>query len=121
MSLEETFGPSTPADRLAELRTDDRQRRLVVVAGALLGLVLGSLHWFGLVIGGAIVALPARSIKRGLATGLGLGVLVLLVAATELALQGALAPALSTGTVVGSSAVIGVALPLWGALIRGVV
>lgn len=119
MSLEDTFDAPTLAERLAALRGDGRQRSLVVLGGVLLGLGLGSLHWFGLVVGGAVVALPARTIPRGLAYGLGLGVLGLLVFAAQLALQGALGPALSTGMVGGISVLIGLALPLIGSLVRG--
>lgn len=119
MSLEETFGGPSRGERLAALRADGRQRVMVVLGGVLLGLGLGSLHWFGLVVGGAVVALPARTFPRGLASGLGLGVLALLVFAAELALQGALGPALTTGLVGGISVAIGLALPLLGSLVRG--
>lgn len=121
MSLEDTFGGRTPPDRLSRLRADDRQRRLVVAAGLLLGLGLGSLHWLGLVLGGAIVALPARSIPRGLAYGLGLGALGLAAFAALLAANGALGAALTTGTLGAISAAIGLGAPLLGALVRAVV
>lgn len=107
--------------RLAAIRQDDRQRATVVLAGILLGLGLGSLHWFGLVLGGAVVALPARSIPRGLGYGLGLGVLGLVVFAGLLVWHGALGPALTTGMVGGISVGIGLGLPLLGSLVRGVV
>lgn len=119
MSLEDTFGGRTSPDRLSSLRADDRQRRMVVAAGLLLGLGLGSLHWLGLVVGGAVVALPARTIPRGLAHGLALGVLELLVFAALLAWQGALGPALTTGMVGGITVTVGLAAPLLGSLVRG--
>lgn len=121
MSLEEAFGGRTSADGLSRLRADERQRRMVLAAGVLLGLGLGSLHWLGLVVGGAVVALPARTVPRGIGYGLGLGVLGLLVFAGLLAWQGALGPALSTGMVGGITVVIGLAAPLLGSLVRGVV
>lgn len=121
MSLEDELGPPTYADRLGALRTDDRQRAMVVLGGVLIGLGLGSLHWFGLVIGGAVVALPARTIPRGLAFGLGLGVIGLVVFVGLLSWQGALAPALTTGTVGVITVVVGLAAPLLGSLIRAVV
>ena len=40
MSLEDTFGGRTPPDRLSRLRADDRQGRLVVAGGVLIGLGL---------------------------------------------------------------------------------
>lgn len=121
MSLEDELGGRRPSGRLAALRANSHQRRMVVVGGVLLGLGLGSLHWLGLVLGGAIVALPARSIPRGLAAGLGLGVLGLLVFGGLLAVQGALEPAITTGRVGVISVVVGVAAPLLGSLVRGVV
>lgn len=119
MSLEHTPGRRTPADRLEALRASGSQRTMVVLGGLLLGLGLGSLHWFGLVVGGAVVALPARSVPRGIAHGLGLGVLQLVVFAGLLAWQGALGQALSTGIVGGITVGLGLALPVLGSLIRG--
>lgn len=107
--------------RLAALRADDRQRAAVVAAGVVLGVGLGWLHWLGLVLGGALVALPARTVPRGLALGLGLGVLVLVAFAAVLAANGALAPALSTGMVGGVTVAVGLGAPLLGSLVRGVV
>lgn len=116
MSLEDELGRG---NRLASIRSDDRQRALVVLGGVLIGLGLGSLHWFGLVLGGAIVALPARTFPRGLAYGLGLGVIGLVVFGGLLAWKGALGPVLSTGMVGGLAVVIGLAAPLLGSLSRG--
>lgn len=121
MSLEDAYERTPPRDRLTALRSDPRQRRLVVVAGVLLGLGLGSLHWVGLVIGGAVVALPARTIPRGLGHGLALGVLELMVFAGLLAWQGALGPMSSTGVVGAITVAIALALPLLGSLVRGIV
>lgn len=121
MSLEDAYERHPHRDRLSALRSNPRQRRLVVAAGVLLGLGLGSLHWFGLVIGGAVVALPARTVPRGLGLGLALGVVELLVFGGLLTWQGALGPALSTGIVGGITVVIGFAAPIVGSLVRGIV
>ena len=106
-------------DRLRALRDRDRQRTLVVAGGVLVGLGLGSVHWFGLVLGGALVALPARTVARGLAHGLGLGVLGLVVFAGLLWAQGALGPALTTGTIGAVGVAVGLGAPLLDALVRG--
>ena len=106
--------------RLEALRSDPRRRLAVVLGGVLIGLGLGSVHWLGLVLGGALVALPARSIPRGVAHGLGLGVLGLLVFVVQLALQGALGPTLSTGFVGAIGLAVGLGAPLLGALVRAV-
>lgn len=107
-------------DELRSLRADDRRRAAVVAAGVVLGLGLGSVHWLGLVLGGALVAMPARSVPRGLAAGFGLGVLELVVFGGLLAAQGALGAALSTGTVGLVGAAVGLAGPLLGSLVRGI-
>ncbi len=113
--------PAAVEARLAELRADDRRRLAVVAVGVALGLGLGWVHWLGLVVGGALVALPARTVPRGLANGLGLGLLGLAAFAAALAANGALGPALSTGMVGWLSAGIGLAAPLSGSLVRAVV
>ena len=120
MSREEAPGDGPATGRLAALRADDRQRAAVVLVGVLLGLGLGSVHWLGLVLGGAVVSLPARTVPRGLAAGLGLGVVGLLAFGALLAAQGALGPALTTGTVGVVTVAVGLAAPLLGALVRGV-
>jgi hypothetical protein len=121
MNLEAILEDPGIDDRLVRLRADDRQRRLTVLGGVLIGLGFGSLHWFGLVLGGAIIALPARSIPRGLAAGLGLGLLELLIFAALLTWQGALGPVLSTGMVGAITVVIGLAAPFLGSLVRALV
>lgn len=118
----EARGPLAPLEvRLAALRADDRQRAAVVAAGVVIGLGLGWLHWLGLVLGGALVALPARTVPRGLALGFGLGLLELSLFAVVLAANGALEPALATGMVGGLAVALGLGAPLLGALVRGVV
>lgn len=106
---------------LAALRADERRRAGLIAVGLAVGLGVGSLHWFGLVLGGALVALPARSVRRGLVHGLSLGLVALLAFAALLAGHGALGPALGTGPVGALTLGIGVAAPLLGSLVRGLV
>lgn len=112
---------STLTARLATIRADDRHRVAVVAVGLVLGLGLGAVHWLGLVLGGAVVALPARTVPRGIAAGVGLGVLELAVFGGLLAAQGALGPALETGTVGGVAVAVGLVAPVLGSLVRGIV
>jgi len=121
VSASSGFALATARKRVTALRDDHRQRLAVAVLGVVVGLGLGTVSWYGLVLGGAIVALPARSFARGLAAGLGLGVLELLLFAWLLAANGALGPALTTGMVGGLSLGLGLAGPVLGSLIRGVV
>lgn len=121
MRLSEAYDTNGYADRLMWLRQNDRRRRMVVLGGILIGLGIGSWHWFGLVLGGIIVGLPARTIPRGLLNGMGLGVIGLLVFAGLLFSQSSLGPMLETGTVGIISVAIGLGAPLLGSLVRAVV
>ena len=119
MSAADRGVPAVLEAGLDDLRADDRRRAAVVAGGALLGLGLGWFHWAGLVLGGALVALPARTRPRGLALGLGLGLLELLVFAGLLAARGTLGPVLETGTVGLVAVAVGLGAPLLGSLVRG--
>lgn len=107
--------------RLAALRMDDRRRVGVMAVGIILGLGLGFVHWLGLVLGGAIVALPARTVLRGIVAGFGLGLLEMVLFVGLLAAHGGLGGALSTGQVGLVSVAVGFAGPMLGALVRGIV
>lgn len=105
-------------DRLRE----DRRRRLAVTAtAALVGLALAILHWAGLLVAGALVALPQRSLSRGIAAGVGVGVAVVLGFLVVFALSGTLGPVLAMGQPGLLALGIGLLLPPFGSLLRGVV
>jgi len=94
----------------------------MATAGALvLGTVLATFHWAGLLVGGALVGFSRPTLRRALVAGFGFGVLVLLVTAARFALAGTLGAVLATWPLVG----VGVAIPLvagpLGALARGLV
>ncbi|PSP80032.1 hypothetical protein BRC81_02210 [Halobacteriales archaeon QS_1_68_20] len=101
----------------AELRADPTRRRVALAVGAVLGLAAATVHWLGLVAGGALVGLTRRSLPRALLAGLGFGVLVVVafVATAGIDAVDVLAPL--------SYLTVGLALvaPAWGALVRGVV
>jgi hypothetical protein len=105
---------------LSTLREDDDRRRLATAAGAVLGLVLAWVHWFGLPLGGALVAIPRRRILTAPLFGLGFGALVLVAFGAWLALAGALGPVLDMGQVTLATVAMGLALPVVGSLVRGV-
>lgn len=105
---------------LGTIRTDDSRWATATVLGALLGLAVANVHWSGLLLGGALVALPQRSVRTGLAAGLGFGVLVVLAFALRLALAGALDTYLGMGQVLAVSVVISLGTGLLGALVRGI-
>lgn len=106
---------------LEKLR-EDRRRRLAATAAALVvGFALVAVHWAGLLIAGALVALPQRSFPRGVAAGVGVGVLVVAAFLARLALAGTLGPTLGMGQPSWLAVGIGLLLPPFGSLVRGVV
>ncbi|WP_256390809.1 hypothetical protein [Natronoarchaeum rubrum] len=110
-------------NRLHEALDQARMRRrshAVALAGAAaLGLVFAWLHWLGLVLGGALVALVAPSIRRGVAYALAFGVLVLVAFAVAIGDAALLVPEMRPIVYVTVGAAIG--LPLFGSLARGIV
>lgn len=106
---------------LAVVRADRRRRLGASLLGVGIGLGLATVHWIGFVVGGALVALPARRIRTGVLTGLGFGLLGWLVFLVTLADAGALSVYFETGLLLAVS--LGTALGggLLGGLVRGVV
>ena len=60
-------------------RRDPSRRIPLIVTGAFVGLLVTDVHWIGLLVGGALVGMPARSTRWALAYGLGFGVLAWIV------------------------------------------
>ena len=109
----------TTLQRLYGVQTDPTSRwRATVLAGAF-GALLATVHWSGLLVGGALVGLAWPTLRRALVAGLGFGVAVVAVFALELALAGTLGAVLAMGVFgVVPAAVPLVAGPL-GAALRG--
>ncbi|QKY19775.1 hypothetical protein B4589_005035 [Halolamina sp. CBA1230] len=106
---------------LDDLRCDRRTRLAATVAAVAIGLGFATLHWAGLLAAGALVALPQRSVGRGVAAGVGLGVLVVVAFLARLALAGTLGSVLAMGQPTWLALGIGLLLPPFGSLLRGVV
>lgn len=106
---------------LAAIRTDELRSWLATVAAIVVGLALASVHWLGLIVGGALVALPAASTWRGLGAGFGFGVLAWLGFLGLLAVDGSVGAVAATGQPFYLSAGIAVGLGTLGGLARGVV
>jgi hypothetical protein len=117
---EESDGADWTPAALADLRTNDAQRRAALVAAALVGVLAASVHWLGLVVAGALVGLVSEDLPRALAAGLAVGVLVLVVHVGASPVMG---PGEFVGLAPASYVGVGAALvaPLWGSLVRGVV
>jgi len=110
---------STIQNRLAAVQTDPTRRfRATVLAGAV-GALLATVHWSGLLVGGALVGLAWPTLRRALVAGLGFGVAVVAVFALELALAGTLSETLSMGVFAVVPAVVPLVAGPLGAGVRG--
>ncbi|MFC7239260.1 hypothetical protein ACFQS4_13665 [Saliphagus sp. GCM10025317] len=113
-------GASTTARAtLARVRTERPIHLLALLVAVGLGLVLSWLHWTGLVAGGVLVGLVARSLLRALGYGLGFGLVVLVVFA--FVLGGGRGPALEMAPAIYLTVGAALGLPVLGSLARGVV
>ena len=106
---------------LREVRTNRRERWYALAAAAVVGLAVAWVHWYGFVLGGALVGLVSKDAKRGLLAGVGFGLLAWVVFAGLLASNGALGAYLGMGQVTTVSAAIPVVGAALGSLVRGVV
>lgn len=106
-------------DSLDQARTRRRSRAVALALAAALGLLFAWVHWLGLVLGGALVALVAPSLRRGVAYALGFGALVLVAFAVSIGDSIMLVPEMQPIVYVTVAAAIG--LPLFGSLARGIV
>jgi hypothetical protein len=107
--------------QLERVRRVPRYQWLAMVAGCAVGLVLASIHWVGLVAGGALVGLVATTLPRALLAGLGFGVLVVLTWVGGLLWAGSLGNVTAMGQIAGIGLAMAIVGPLLGSLVRGVV
>jgi hypothetical protein len=108
-------------DGLRAVRADPTRRRVAMLAGAVAGLLLATVHWAGLFVGGALVGLPARGLRRAVPAGVAFGVLAYLAFLATLALGGVLDAYLGTGRLLAVTVVAPPVAGGLGALVRGVV
>jgi hypothetical protein len=106
---------------LREVRTHRREQWYALVAAAVVGLGVAWIHWYGFVLGGALVGLVSKNLRRSLLAGLGFGLLGWVVFAALLASHGALGAYLEMRQVTALSAAIPVVGSLLGSLVRGVI
>jgi hypothetical protein len=114
---------SAVLDAFDELRADRHARWGATLAGVVVGLGLAWFHWLGLIVGAALVALPRTTIPRGVAAGIGFGVVAVAANLAVLASTGTAAVGTATAMtqVFGLSVGLGLATGLVGGLVRGVV
>lgn len=105
--------------RLLDLRTNLVGRVAFVGLGVLVGLLLGGIHWIGILAGGAVAGVAQRTTARGVGAGVLAGVGIWLGFLALLGLDGAALPALRATPIVAVSLVITVAYGALGGLVRG--
>lgn len=110
---------STTGNVLDRARTDPRTHAVAVVLAVAIGLLAAWLHWFGLVLGGALVGFVSPSLPRAIFGAIGFGLLVLVVFA--LSVWGSLGAVLGMTPVVYLVVAGAIGLPLLGSLVRGIV
>ena len=112
------------ASALAEIRGDARARWAALAAGAVVGLLAAWVHWYGFLLGGALVGLASKDAKRALAAGIGFGLLGWVVFAGFVATTGGLVGIVKyaeMGRLLYLSAGIPIGLSALGSLVRGVI
>jgi hypothetical protein len=106
------------ATELGAVVETPRRAGLTALA-VVVGVGLASVHWLGLVVGGALVALPQRSLPTGLLAGFLFGGVVLTVFLVELAAANVAGGFLRFGLLRDVAVAMALGLPTFGALARG--
>ncbi|MFC4450299.1 hypothetical protein [Halorussus aquaticus] len=106
---------------LTEIRTNRRERWFALAAGVAVGLAAAQVHWYGFVLGGALVGVVSKDAKRGLLAGISFGVLAWAFFAGLVAANGGLLKYAGMGRLLYLSVGIPVGLSALGSLVRGVV
>lgn len=105
--------------RLEALRRDDRRRRTAFAVAVVIGLAASTVHWLGLVAGGALVGIVQRGLPRAIGAALVFGgVVAIWTVLTVPTLSPAALSDLSPVSYLAVAAVF--VFPVWGALVRGV-
>ena len=111
----------SPGETLTEIRTDAHARASAIPLAILVGALLGTVHWSGLFVGGAVAGLAQRTTLRGLGAGVLAGLGIWFVFLATLQLHGAAFPALRSTPIIVVSLAIAIGYGAVGGLVRGVV
>lgn len=106
-------------DAVYALQRDPRRRWLVTAVVAVVGLALASVHWSGLLLGGALVGWCWPTLGRGILAGLAFGALVLVAFALVHLMAGTLDTALGMPPITYVTVAIPLVLGTLGGLSRG--
>jgi len=111
--------PADPASLLDRVRTEPRPHAIALLTAVGVGVALATVHWIGLIAAGALASLVAPTVRRGVGYALGAGVVALAAFAVALGPAAAAVPGMRPVVYVAVGA--GLALPLFGSLVRAVV
>lgn len=109
----------SPLDALSAVQRSPGQRRVATVGALLVGLGLGSVHWLGFVVGGALIGLCWPSLRSAVAVGFGFGVVAVLSFFGQLVLFGTLGGAFGMGPLLAVAVVTPLVAGPLGAAVRG--
>jgi hypothetical protein len=110
-----------PLARLNALQRSPRQRGLATAVALVFGVAAATVHWGGLLVGGALVGLVQPRLRRAVLGGLGYGLCVLGVAAARFALAGTLGEVTGTWPLSGVGVAIALVAGSLGGLARGLI
>lgn len=108
-------------EQLDAIRNRPKRRAIVISLCYGIGLGLASVHWLGLIAGGALVALPNRRLLTGIAAGFVFGLLVIIVWFLLHWHAGMIGSIVGMGEFTGIAVAVAIGLPLLGSLVRGIV
>lgn len=104
-------------DALYTIRTRPSHHFVAMLVTAFVGLFLVWLHWFGLVLAGALVGIVSPSLRNGVFSALGFGILVI---ALFLLSHGTVVPrVLGMEPIIYITLLSALVLPMLGSLVRG--
>lgn len=103
------------------VRSSPTRQWLLQVLAALVGLAAVTVHWSGLLVGGALVGVLSRSLRRALFAGLAFGAFAWTTFAIRLAVGGALEFYLASGELALVGLVASLGLGTLGGLARALV
>ncbi|MFC7057378.1 hypothetical protein [Halovenus salina] len=104
---------------LVLLREDDQYHWLALTVACLLGVALATVHWTGLVLGGAFVGILSTTLKRALLAGAGFGILVVVVWAGLLRFAGSFGDVTAMNEIAILPVGIALGLAILGSTLRG--
>lgn len=104
-------------DALGTIRTRPRPHFVAMVITAFVGLFLVWLHWFGLILAGALVGIVSPSLRNGVFSALGFGILV--IALFLLSHVTVTTRVLSMEPIIYITLLSALVLPILGSLVRG--